>query len=47
MPDTALTRAQLFSQADAALYAAKHAGKNQTVRYSQMIAEGAPVSVRN
>jgi diguanylate cyclase len=31
MPDTALTRAQLYSQADAALYAAKRAGRTDVV----------------
>ena len=38
---------ELIRWADCALYAAKHAGKNQTVRYSQMVAEGTSVSVRN
>jgi len=32
---------ELVRWADCALYAAKHAGKNQTVRYSQMVAAGA------
>src|SRR5438874_1831423 len=31
MPDSALTRAQLYSQADAALYAAKHAGRTDVI----------------
>ena len=31
MPDTALTRAQLYSQADAALYSAKRAGRTDVV----------------
>ncbi len=31
MPDTALTRAQLYSQADAALYAAKRAGRTDVL----------------
>jgi len=31
MPDAALTRAQLYSQADAALYAAKHAGRTDVI----------------
>ena len=31
MPDTALTRSQLYAQADAALYAAKHAGRTDVI----------------
>ena len=31
IPDTALTRSQLYAQADAALYAAKHAGRTDVI----------------